>query len=59
VEENAIATSSAILRRTLDPSGLKADSGAVPPDRVQVAAVEFHYALESRHGYGSQTSHRQ
>lgn len=30
---------------------------AVPPDRVQVTAVEFHNALESRHGYGSQTPH--
>jgi hypothetical protein len=59
MEENAISTTSAILRTTLDPSGLKADSGAVPPDRVQVATVEFHNPLEIRHGYGSQTPHSQ
>ena len=30
---------------------------AVPPDRVHSTAVEFDKALESRHGYGSQTPH--
>ena len=44
-------------RHTLDPLGLKEDSQRCHRHRVRVTAIEFHNALESRHGYGRQTPH--
>ena len=57
MEENAISTSSAILGTTLDALGLEADSQRCHRSGYKTQRVEFHNALEIRHGYGSQTPH--